>query len=143
MVQFKVSQKILIAEDEKALRRNLEIFLGELGHRVRCAACGEEAVRLLHHEHFDIVITDIRLGDMDGLDLVRRIRSRSSLTGVLVMTAYGSPDSATDAFRSGAHEYILKPFSLDEIEQRINKIARYLDLERQNASLLEEIQRHR
>ena len=143
VVQFKVSQKILIVEDEKALRRNLEMFLGELGHKVRCAACGEDAVRLLHHEQFDIVITDIRLGDMDGLDLVRRINSRSSLTGVLVMTAYGSPDSATEAFRSGAHDYILKPFPLDEIEQRINNIARYLDLQRQNAILREEIQRHR
>lgn len=143
MVQFKVSQKILIVDDENALRRNLEIFLGELGQRVRCAACGEDAVKLLHDEQFDIVITDIRLGDLDGLELVRRIRSRSSLTGVLIMTAYGSPDSAIEAFRSGAHDYILKPFSLDEIELRINNIARYLDLQRQNAILREELQCHR
>ena len=107
------------------------------------AACGEEAVRLLCNEPFDIVITDIRLGDMDGVDLVRRVMSRSSITGVLVMTAYGSLNSAIEAFRSGAHDYILKPFSLDEFEQRVKNIARYLDLQRQNAILRQEIQRRR
>lgn len=139
-----LSQRILIVEDEDSLRRNLEIFLDELGHRVCCAACGEDAVRLLKHEKFEIVITDIQLGDMDGLDLVRHIMSRSSLTGVLVMTAYASLDSAAKAFRSGAHDYILKPFSLDEIEQRINNIARYLNLQQQNAILRELVhQRHK
>ena len=138
-----MSHKILIVEDEKALRRNLETCLLDSGHRIRCAACGEEAVRLLYNEPFDIVITDIRLGDMDGLDLVRRIMSRSSITGVLVMTAYGSLNSAIEAFRSGAHDYILKPFSLDEFEQRVKNIARYLDLQRQNAILRQEIQRRR
>lgn len=90
---LRLSKKILIIEDEDSLRRNLEIFLGEHGHRVSCAAGGEDAVRLLHHEQFDIVIIDIPLGDMEGLDLVRRIMARSSLMGVLVMTAYNSVDS--------------------------------------------------
>jgi len=139
-----VGEKILIIEDENTLRRNLEIFLGDLGHRVRCAACGQDAVGLLYHEQFDIVITDIHLGDMDGLDLVKWITSWSSQTSVLVMTAYGSLDSSIQAFRSGAHDYVLKPFSLEEIEQRVNNIARYRDLQRQNAALRQKMQqRHK
>ena len=135
-----MAEKILIVEDENTLRRNLEIFLGDLGHRVRCAACGQDAVGLLYHEQFDIVITDIHLGDMDGLDLVRWITSWPSQTSVLVMTAYGSLDSAIQAFRSGAHDYVLKPFSLEEIEQRVNNISRYRDLQRQNAVLRQKMQ---
>jgi len=139
-----VGEKILIIEDENTLRRNLEIFLGDLGHRVHCAACGQDAVGLLYHEQFDIVITDIHLGDMDGLDLVKWITSWSSQTSVLVMTAYGSLDSSIQAFRSGAHDYVLKPFSLEEIEQRVNNIARYRDLQRQNAALRQKMQqRHK
>ena len=138
-----MAEEILIVEDENTLRRNLEIFLGDLGHRVRCAACGQDAVGLLYHEQFDIVITDIHLGDMDGLDLVRWITS-SSQTSILVMTAYGSLDSSIQAFRSGAHDYILKPFSLEEIGHRVNNIARCRDLQRQNAVLRQKMQqRHR
>jgi len=135
-----VGEKILVIEDEESLRRNLETCLGELGHRVSSAACGKDAVSLLHREQFDIVITDIRLGDMDGLDILKRLSSLSSQAGVLVMTAYGSLDSAVEAFRSGAHDYILKPFSLDEIEQRVKNIASNRNLQRQNALLRQEIQ---
>ena len=136
-----MGERILIIEDEESLRRNLERCLAELGHKVSCAACGEDAVGLLHREQFDIVITDIRLGDMDGLDILKRITSLSSQAGVLVMTAYGSLDSAIEAFRSGAHDYILKPFSLEEIEQRVKNIASNRNLQRQNALLRQEIQK--
>ena len=136
-----MGERILVIEDEESLRRNLETCLAELGHRVICAACGEDGVGLLHREQFDIVITDIRLGDMDGLDILKRITSLSSRAGVLVMTAYGSLDSAIEAFRSGAHDYILKPFSLEEIEQRVKNIASNRNLQRQNALLRQEIQK--
>jgi len=135
-----VGEKILVIEDEEGLRRNLETYLDDLGHRVSCAACGKDAVSLLNHEQFDIVITDMRLGDMDGLNIVKQITSLSSQAGVLVMTAYGSLDSAIEAFRSGAHDYIIKPFSLDEIGQRVENIASYRNLQRQNALLRHEVQ---
>jgi DNA-binding NtrC family response regulator len=77
---------------------------------------------------------------MDGMDILKRITSLSSQAGVLVMTAYGSLDSAIEAFRSGAHDYILKPFTLDEIEQRVKNIASNRNLQRQNALLRQEIQ---
>jgi len=73
-----VGEKILVIEDEEGLRRNLETYLDDLGHRVSCTACGEDAVSLLNHEQFDIVITDMRLGDMDGLNIVKQITSLSS-----------------------------------------------------------------
>ena len=133
-----MSQKILIVEDEDALRRNLEIFLGEFGHRVCCAACGKDAVRLLHHEQFDIVITDIHLGDMDGLDLVSRIMSQPSLTSVLVMTAYRSVDSIIEVLRKGADDYILKPFLLEDFGRKVENAAR----QRQNLTLRRKTQAH-
>lgn len=135
-----MGEQILIVEDEESLRRNLEICLGGQGYRVRCAVCGDAAVSMLSDEQFDIVITDMRLGDMDGMDLVRQITSRSSQTSILVITAYGSLESAIEAFRSGAHDYILKPFSLDEIEQRVNNIVQNRNLQRQNVLLRQEIQ---
>ena len=135
-----MAEKILVVEDEAGLRRNLEIFLVDQGYRVSSVACGAEAASLLHREQFDVVIIDIRLGDMDGLGLLERISAQSSHPGVLVMTAYGSLESAIEAFRNGAHDYILKPFSLDEIGRRVENITGYRKLQRQNALLRKEIQ---
>ena len=137
-----VSQRILIVEDEDALRHNLERFLGELGHRVRSAACGEDAVRLLQHEKFEIVITDIHLGDMDGLDLVRQIMPRLSQTAVLVMTADGSVDSVIEALRMGAHDYLVKPFSLEALGGTVEQVARQRQTVLQNLALRLKIQEH-
>ena len=122
--QFMVSQRILIVEDEDVLLRNFEIFLTELGHSIHCAASGKDAVRLIGLERFDIVITDIGLGDMDGFDLVRLIMSRSPLTSVLVITADSSVDSVIEALRMGVHDYLLKPFSLEALGQMVESAAR-------------------
>ena len=131
---------ILIVEDEEGLRKNLATFLSREGHDAACAASGAEAVELLAQRSFDIVITDIQLGDVDGLELLKRVRSEAPDTVVLMMTAYASIKSAVEAFRNGAHDYLLKPFSLQELRQKINNIAQYRKLIRENAFLRREIQ---
>jgi len=138
-----VAESILIVEDEETLRKNLTTYRSREGHGVASAACGAEAVALLAEQSFDIVVTDIQLGDLDGLELLKRVRAEAPDTVVLMMTAYASITSAVEAFRSGAHDYLLKPFSLQELRQKVNNIAQYRKLIRDNAILRREIQRQR
>ena len=135
-----MSERILIVEDEETLRENIATFVAREGHSAASAASGAEAVDHLARQSFDIVVTDIKLGDLDGLELLNRVRSEAPKTVVLMMTAYGSVHSAVEAFRNGAHDYLLKPFSLQELRQKINNIAQYRKLIRENAILREEIQ---
>ena len=135
-----MGESILIVEDEETLRKNLATFLAREGHSVVAAASGAVAMDHLTQHSFDIVVTDIQLGDLDGLDLLKRVRSEAPNTVVLIMTAYASINSAVEAFRNGAHDYMLKPFSLQELRQKINNIAKYHKLIRENAILRREIQ---
>ncbi len=135
-----VGESILIVEDEETLRKNLATFLAREGHSTASAASGIEAMDHLARHSFDIVVTDIQLGDLDGLDLLKRVHSEAPNTVVLMMTAYGSVNSAVEAFRNGAHDYLLKPFSLQELRQKINNIADYRKLIRENVTLRHEIQ---
>ena len=138
-----MGESILIVEDEETLRKNLVTFLSREGHSVASAASGTKAMALLAQESFDIVVTDIQLGDIDGLEVLKRVRSEAPNTVVLMMTAYASIKSAVEAFRNGAHDYLLKPFSLQELRQKINNIAQYRKLIRENAILRREIQHQR
>ncbi|MGD8617207.1 MAG: sigma-54 dependent transcriptional regulator [Gammaproteobacteria bacterium] len=138
-----MAESILIVEDEETLGKNLATFLAREGHRAACAASGAEAMGLLGRQSFDIVLTDIQLGDLDGVELLKRVRSEAPDTVVLMMTAYASIHSAVEAFRNGAHDYLLKPFSLQELRQKIHNIAQYRKLIRENAILRREIQRQR
>ena len=138
-----MGESILIVEDEETLRKNLPTLLAREGHNAASTASGTEAMALLAQQSFDIVITDIQLGDLNGLELLKRVRSAAPDTVVLMMTAYASINSAIEAFRNGAHDYLLKPFSMQELRQKINNIAQYRKLIRDNASLRREIQRQR
>ncbi len=136
-----MAENILIVEDEETLRGNLAKYLAGLGHNVRHTASTREAMSLLDNESFDIILTDMRLGDGNGLDLLQEISRVAPFTVTLVMTAYSSTESAVEAFRRGAHDYLVKPISLDELSGRINNIAKYRGLLRQNTVLRQEIQR--
>ena len=136
-----VGENILIVEDEETLRKNLATFVARQGHRTAAAASGAEAMALLGQQSFDIVVTDIQLGDLDGLELLKKVQAEAPNTVVLIMTAYASINSAVEAFRNGAHDYLLKPFSLQELRQKISNIAQYRKLIRENTILRREIQR--
>jgi len=136
-----MAENILIVEDEETLRSNLARYLAGLGHNVRQTDSRQEAMSLLDMESFDIVLTDMRLGDGSGLDLLQEITRLAPFAVTLVMTAYSSTESAVEAFRRGAHDYLVKPISLDELSERINNIAKYRGLVRQNTVLRQEIQR--
>jgi DNA-binding NtrC family response regulator len=125
-------KRLLIVEDEKILRENLQVMFTEHGYQAEAAPNGGEAIRRLEQEHFDLVITDMKMPEADGLDVVRKARQMDDNTLVVVMTAFGSVESAVNAMRFGAYDYIQKPFDVDELEL---KIMRAFDHQRETRQL--------
>ena len=117
-----MTQKILLVEDEKLLRHNLKRHLTNRGHEVVAVEDGRSALKLIDDVSFDILLTDLRLPDLCGSELIQRAMSVSPSTVSLLMTAYGTLDTAISVFRNGAQDYILKPFSLKELDEKIDLI---------------------
>ena len=115
---------ILIVEDEPDLGKVLLESLSQNGYAVHLAENAEKALRLFSHKAFDLVISDIRLPDMSGLQLLDNIKSQSLPTPVILMTGFGTVQNAVDAMKKGAFDYILKPFSLEILEQGIENALR-------------------
>ena len=113
--------RILIIDDELSMREFLEIYFRKLGHEVRCAADGVEGVSLVDREIFDLVITDLSMPGMSGLEVLAHSQQRQPDTPVLMITAYASTQTALDAVKLGAYDYFTKPFKLDEIGLTVRK----------------------
>ena len=116
--------RILVADDHDPLRRALARALSSAGHEVEEAANGNAAIELLHVNQFDVVLTDLRMGGSNGLDVLRSAKANHPSTMVVLMTAFGSVHTAVEAMRSGAFDYVQKPFEIEEMEL---KIARALE----------------
>ncbi len=114
--------KILVVEDDEALRDALMITLETAGHTVQGAAGGPQALLLLAHQGFNMVVSDLRMSPMDGLELLREIRNRFPALPVLLMTAFGDVDKAVAAMRGGACDFMMKPF---EPKVLLDQITRY------------------
>ncbi|MDA8422112.1 MAG: sigma-54 dependent transcriptional regulator [Nitrospiraceae bacterium] len=134
---------ILIVDDEKDICKALNILLTKEGHAVKEAYNGEEAVERIVKENFDIIMTDIKMGKMDGFEVLRQSQKISPDTSVIMMTAFASVGSAVEAMRAGASDYITKPFINDEIRLTIRRILQSRDLQMENQILRQELsQRH-
>ncbi len=116
-----MSIKIFIAEDEEITLKHLMYALKNEGYIVSGAKDGLEAWRKIEKEHFDIVITDIKMPGLDGMSLLEKIKEKGMETDVIVVTGFGSIDSAVEAMKKGAYDYITKPFNLDELLLRVKK----------------------
>src|ERR1700680_3028567 len=112
---------ILVVEDEPKLRRLLELQLSDEGFRARSAPDAETGVRLLNTEPFDVIVTDFKLPGMTGLEFLQAVKRIDANLPVIIMTAYGTVESAVDAMKAGASDYVLKPFSLAELVLVIRK----------------------
>jgi len=108
--------KILVADDEMSMRQFLEILLKKEGHEVICAADGEEALSRFRAAPCDLLISDIKMAKMDGLELLRRVKERNPNMSVVMITAYASPEDAIASMKAGAYDYLTKPFKLEEIK---------------------------
>jgi len=139
-----VPLRILLVDDEESIRVTLADDLMEVGHEVTTLSQGNAALELLESkesERFDVVISDLRMPGADGLEVLKATRERSPATEVILITAYGTIESAVDAMRLGAFHYVLKPFMNDEILLLVKRIAKVKQLEEQNRSLHEDLGR--
>ncbi|MHB8652422.1 MAG: sigma-54-dependent transcriptional regulator [Terriglobia bacterium] len=128
---------ILIVEDEPKMLRLLELTLAEEGFGTRAAPDAEAGLKLLGQEQIDLVITDLRLPGINGLEFLQAVKRTSALIPVVVMTAYGTVETAVEAMKAGASDYVLKPFSLEEIKLIVHKELDVNRLRQENRSLRE------
>jgi len=134
---LKIMSTILIVEDEAKLRRLLELDLSEEGHRVLSAPDAEQGLKLLRQETVDLVVTDLKLPGMDGLEFLHAVKRTNAALPLVVMTAYGTVETAVEAMKAGASDYVLKPFSLAEMKMVIQKELDVRRLREENRTLRE------
>ncbi|MGB6265722.1 MAG: sigma-54 dependent transcriptional regulator [Candidatus Acidiferrales bacterium] len=128
---------ILIVEDEAKLRRLLELHLADEGFVTRSAPDAESGLQLLAKENFDLVLTDFKLPGITGLEFLQGVKRTNAAVPVILMTAYGTVESAVEAMKAGASDYILKPFSLAEVSLLIRKELAARELVEENRTLRE------
>ena len=138
------SFSILVVDDEPPQLELIGGFLKKQGFEVALAESGERALQRFRQESFDLVLTDQRMPNLSGLDLVKAVRAVNPETAVIIMTAYGSIETAVDAIKAGATDYLTKPLNLDELLHRIEKVREHQRLLSENRDLREELrERHR
>ncbi|MBM3324162.1 MAG: sigma-54-dependent Fis family transcriptional regulator [Calditrichaeota bacterium] len=136
------TERILVVDDEESMREFLNVVLSKEGYSVYAVGSGKEALEALAQDNFALLISDLRMPEMSGLELVALARKRHPQLAVIVITAFASLESAIEALRLGASDYIMKPFQVDEILLVVAKACEQLDLRRENQSLREQL-RHR
>ena len=130
--------KILIVDDELIMRESLSGWLERDGHAVQTAASGEEALEKIKKAHFDILLVDIKMEGISGLDVLRKVKESDPDAEVVMITAYGSIPSAIEAMKDGAFDYMLKPFDPNELGVLIEKIIQHQEQARENIYLKEQ-----
>ncbi len=121
--------KVLLLEDDVALSDIVGEHLKDRGFDVTLAYTGDEALDFLVDEKYDLALLDINTPNMSGLEVLRTIREYKNNTPIIVVTAYQDTKHLKEAFENGGDDYIKKPFDLEELDQRINKICRYFSIE--------------
>ena len=123
MANYKKQKKrVLVVDDEEGMRQILTEYLNEFGYEVVCAVNGQEAMQKYKSGHFDIVLSDLVMRPTDGLELLGEIRKVDPEAVFIMMTGYPSLNSAMEAMKRGARDYITKPFNIDEIRLKIDRV---------------------
>ena len=133
--------RLLIAEDESNLRLVLQKELQRLGYRVQAAPDGEAALRKLEESNVDVLLCDINMPHMDGMELLRRVHERPNPPEVIMLTGQGTIETAVEAMRLGAYDYLTKPYSINELDVRVRQAAEKRNLRVDNQRLRAQIQR--
>jgi len=131
--------RILIVDDDKTLSRSLVDWFESENHHVYSAASGEEAVQKIEQDSFDIILSDLKMPGIDGLEVLRQVKQAHPTTEVIIMTGYGTVETAVNAMKEGAYDYIVKPFSPEEIDLIVKKIVERQSLVRENILLREQL----
>ena len=131
---------ILVVDDEQSVATTIEAILRLDGHDVVAVTSGVDAIRLLGERQFDVVLTDLRLADIDGIDILKEVQRTAPETAAIMLTGYASLESAIAALRSGAYDYLLKPSDVDELRATVNRAIERRQLRRRLLEL-EEVDR--
>ena len=134
-----VSMNILILDDEQTIRETCLVVAEQCGMKASSVATALEAYDVLEHSAVDILLTDLRLAESSGLDLLQRVHEAHPQVAVVVLTQYGTSDSAAEATRLGALDYVSKPFHIEELRSRLERVARAVDLQQENRLLREQL----
>lgn len=131
------TKTILVIDDDESLRRVMEYHLHEEGYRVVTAVDGRSGFERFQEEPVDLVLTDIRMPEMDGMELLARLKAMQPELPVVILTAHGTIDSAVEAMKAGAFDYLTKPFSRDHLRRTVRKALEVGELKRENRRLRE------
>jgi two-component system, NtrC family, response regulator AlgB len=131
--------KLLIVDDERNIRRSLERFFQSLSHTVVTAEGGAQAAELIAAQPFDLILTDYKMAEVNGLELIVEARRRQPSCLVILMTAYATVENAVAAMKAGAYDYVTKPFSLDQIQHVVERALELKGLQAENQALRETI----
>lgn len=135
-----MNERIVVIDDEEKMRRVLEMSLSEQGYEVYLAESGEKGIEILKEKDVALVITDMRMPGIDGIKVLEKAKELDHDLPVILMTAYGTIETAVKAMKQGAYDYILKPFELEEMNVLVEKALKHTRLVRENRSLKEELQ---
>jgi DNA-binding NtrC family response regulator len=130
-----MSGRLLVVDDERIALANLKHVLGKAGYEVTATSSGARALEMLDAEPFDAVLTDLRMEQVDGMQVLRHCRERGVDAEVIVITGFATPESAVEAMREGAFYYIVKPFRLDEVRKVVAEAVEKSRLRRENRDL--------
>lgn len=142
---FSMNQKIphiLIVDDELSMREFLELMLAKAGYHVTCAGNGKQALALLGNGFFDLILLDIRLGDISGIEVLRAAKSQNPETIVIMISAYATAENAVEAMNEGAYDYLPKPFDNRELKQTIAKALDLRTLSEEKKSIDDELKKN-
>src|SRR5450759_440843 len=130
---------ILIVDDEESVRDSLYNWFIEDGYRVECAENANRALSILESDSFDIILADIKMPGMDGLEMLRRIKLLKSDSIVIIMTAFATVDTAVQALKDGAFDYVTKPFDPDDLSHLIRNASKQISLVEENENLKKKV----
>ncbi|MCH7887125.1 MAG: sigma-54-dependent Fis family transcriptional regulator [Candidatus Marinimicrobia bacterium] len=134
-----MAEKILVVDDEEIIRDSLSYILKENGYNVDTAVDGSDAIDKIEDNNYDLVITDLKMPKVGGIELLEKISSKKTDTFTMVITAYASVDSAVSALRSGAYDYIIKPLDFDEVILKVKRLFEYKSISKENVILRREV----
>ena len=133
--------RILVVDDEESIREFLDIMLRKEGYQVTCVEDGQQAIDILKKKSFDMVISDLQMPNVTGIELLQNIRSDYPDLLFMMITAFGTTETAVEAMKMGAYDYVTKPFKLDEVRINIANALRSKHLEIENRTLKKELKR--
>src|SRR5439155_3515610 len=134
-----VPMNILIVDDEQSIRETCATVSEQCGMKAVTVATAEEALQVLEHSPIDIVLTDLKLQQSNGVELLKQVHDLHPEVAVVVLTQYGTIESAVEVTRLGAVDYVTKPFRIDELRSRLERVARAVDLQQENRLLREQL----